>query len=228
MPQFLVVNSDWPRPVDSDTYDRKGLGKTIAGLSGWTPVCVHHVDVRADEVARAGYCAIVLSGCAAPWSERPAGAFDEVHRVIRETATPVLGICGGHQVIAFAYGCPVERMRALRPGEPDADSSYLPGFLKETGYAPVRRIAESPLLEGLPEEFLVREWHGDEVRELPPGFRLLASTTMCRVQAMQSLTRPIFGTQFHPEVFDDSHPHGRRVLENFIRIAAAAAPPPTS
>jgi anthranilate/para-aminobenzoate synthase component II len=30
---------------------------------------------------------------------------------------------------------------------------------------------------------------------------------------------PLFGAQFHPENYDDAHPDGRIILENFFRIA---------
>lgn len=30
---------------------------------------------------------------------------------------------------------------------------------------------------------------------------------------------PLFATQFHPELYDQAHPDGKRVLENFFRLA---------
>lgn len=35
--------------------------------------------------------------------------------------------------------------------------------------------------------------------------------------------RPLFGTQFHPEAYDESHSDGRVLLENFFRIAGIKA-----
>src|SRR5437588_718377 len=38
------------------------------------------------------------------------------------------------------------------------------------------------------------------------------------IQAMQHISRPLFGVQFHPELFDAEHPHGRIILENFLNL----------
>jgi anthranilate/para-aminobenzoate synthase component II len=36
---------------------------------------------------------------------------------------------------------------------------------------------------------------------------------------MQHQYRPLFGVQFHPELFDDEHPYGRRIIENFLALS---------
>jgi len=60
--------------------------------------------------------------------------------------------------------------------------------------------------------------HYCEVKKLPPGFELLASSGHCRIAAMRHRDRPLYGTQFHPEGYDRPFFHGRTVLENFARI----------
>ena len=40
-----------------------------------------------------------------------------VFEVIHEASQPILGVCGGHQQIALAYGAPVALMERLEPGE---------------------------------------------------------------------------------------------------------------
>jgi len=54
---------------------------------------------------------------------------------------------------------------------------------------------------------------------MPKGFMNMASTTECRVQAIKHRQKPIYGTQFHPESYDDQHQDGKTVLNNFFRIA---------
>jgi GMP synthase (glutamine-hydrolysing) len=56
------------------------------------------------------------------------------------------------------------------------------------------------------------------VKELPENFQLTASNTTCRIQAMRHTSRPLFSVQFHPELFDAEHPHGRRIVENFLDL----------
>jgi anthranilate/para-aminobenzoate synthase component II len=35
---------------------------------------------------------------------------------------------------------------------------------------------------------------------------------------MQHASLPLFGVQFHPELSDEKHPHGRTILENFLSL----------
>jgi GMP synthase (glutamine-hydrolysing) len=42
--------------------------------------------------------------------------------------------------------------------------------------------------------------HGDKVTKLPPGFRLIGSSTACEVAAMADESRHFYAVQFHPEV----------------------------
>jgi len=65
----------------------------------------------------------------------------------------------------------------------------------------------------------VPEYHMDEVKELPDCLRLLASTKDCRVQAYVHVSKPIYGTQFHPEQAMESYPDGFQVLRNFFALA---------
>jgi GMP synthase (glutamine-hydrolysing) len=56
------------------------------------------------------------------------------------------------------------------------------------------------------------------VKELPPGFRRTAFNETCSIQAMQQNDRPVYGVQFHPELFSDEHPHGREIVETFLAL----------
>jgi GMP synthase (glutamine-hydrolysing) len=56
------------------------------------------------------------------------------------------------------------------------------------------------------------------VKELPDGFRATASNETCKIQAMQEKGRRVYGVQFHPELFDDEHPEGRQIVENFLKL----------
>ncbi|MCH5378095.1 MAG: gamma-glutamyl-gamma-aminobutyrate hydrolase family protein, partial [Planctomycetes bacterium] len=107
----------------------------------------------------------------------------------------------------------------------DYSVGYNPGQFKEWGFTPVQIVRRDPLFEGLPEEVVVREAHAYHVVQVPDGFELLASTAECKVQAFKHRQRLVYGTQFHPEVNDDDHPHGRAILENFFRLAGLGGEP---
>jgi len=154
---------------------------------------------------------IILSGQSHPWDSYSPEALAGVYETIKKANHPILGVCGGHQQIALAYGAPVDLMARLEPGV-----GYN-GARRERGYFPIETDREG-LFEGLANELTVWHSHFDEVKELPEGFRRTAWNETCPIQAMQHETRPVFGVQFHPELFDPEHPDGRHVLENFLNL----------
>jgi GMP synthase (glutamine-hydrolysing) len=134
-----------------------------------------------------------------------------VFDVIKQAAQPILGVCGGHQQIALAYGAEVGLMERLEPGE-----GYQ-GAKRERGFFPIDNTGEG-LFKGLPPQVTVWHSHCDEVKQVPDGFRSTASNETCAIQAMQQKGRRVYGVQFHPELFDDDHPEGRKIVENFLAL----------
>jgi GMP synthase (glutamine-hydrolysing) len=119
---------------------------------------------------------------------------------------PVLGICYGMQTMAQQLGGRVEG-----------------GHHREFGYAEVRARGHTKLLGGI-EDFrnddghgMLKVWmsHGDRVVEMPPGFRLMASTASCPVAGMADEARRFYGVQFHPEVTHTLQ--GQAILTRFVR-----------
>lgn len=141
---------------------------------------------------------LVLSGGAAriAWESGKLGRTGEY---LDKAKFPILGICVGHQFIALHFG-----------GESG------PSEVPEFGKASVSIVKGSPILKGIPREFTAWESHNDEVKVLPEGFEILASSKDCEVQAMQHRDRPLFGVQFHPEVEDTEF--GHEIFRNFINI----------
>jgi GMP synthase (glutamine-hydrolysing) len=152
---------------------------------------------------------IILSGQSHPWSHYTEAALSGVFDVIRHATQPILGVCGGHQQIALAYRAPVSVMRRLEPGE-----GY-EGCLRERGFFEIETDRKA-LFAGLPGRVTVWHSHYDEVKELPEGFTRTASNETCAIQAMQHISRPVFGLQFHPELFNEEFPQGMHIVENFL------------
>lgn len=154
----------------------------------------------------------ILSGQSHPWESYTPESLAGVYDVIRNAKQPLLGVCGGHQQIALAYGARVAVMKRLGPGE-----GY-ENCLRERGYFEIETDGED-IFQGLPRRLTVWHSHFDEVKELPEGFRGTASNETCPIQAMQHVSRPVYSVQFHPELFDEEHPHGRRIMENFLELS---------
>jgi len=116
---------------------------------------------------------------------------------IYENHLPILGICYGMQVITHQLG-----------GE------VAPGTRHEYGHAILHISAEdSPLFANLPPSLPVWMSHGDQITEMPPGFKALAYTENSPVAVMGN-DNGIFGLQFHPEVAHT--PQGKTILQNFL------------
>ncbi|MEK6281495.1 MAG: gamma-glutamyl-gamma-aminobutyrate hydrolase family protein [Acidobacteriota bacterium] len=171
----------------------------------------HAVSLKRVQALKPSH--IILSGQSHPWDQYSQESLAGVFEVIKKTRQPTLGVCGGHQQIALAYGAPVDLMARLEPGDGYA------GARRERGYFPVETNRQG-IFKGLPRAIDVWHSHFDEVKQLPKGFVTAASNETCPVQAMQHQERPLFGVQFHPELFDSDHPDGRSVIENFLAISA--------
>jgi GMP synthase (glutamine-hydrolysing) len=154
---------------------------------------------------------IILSGQSHPWEMYTPDSLAGVFSVIKQASQPILGLCGGHQQIALAYGAKVGLMGRIEPGE-----GY-EGAKRERGFLPVTNTGEG-LFKGLASEIVVWHNHCDEVKEVPDGFRITASNETCQIQAMQQKGRRLYGIQFHAELFDEDHPDGQKVVENFLSL----------
>ena len=155
---------------------------------------------------------IFLSGQSHPWDRYPRESLAGVFHVIHHAPQPILGVCGGQQQIALAYGARVDLIERIAPGQ-----GY-DGAFRERGYCDIETEKQNGIFAGLPNKITVWESHCDEVKELPSEFVCTATNEISSIQAMQHQSRPLFGVQFHPELFDEEHQHGRIILENFLKL----------
>ena len=133
--------------------------------------------------------------------------------LVEELRVPILGICGGHQALALAFGGKVGPIRA---GEYDC----LPySRSRQGGVVPVKILTSDPLFRGVGGAVKIAQSHYDEVKIIPPGFRLLASEKTSPVQVMRHPTKPVYGIQGHPELFHSGRGGGAILIRNFIRLA---------
>jgi GMP synthase (glutamine-hydrolysing) len=187
---------------------RAVLGRMREGVEILTEP-YHAVSLKRIKSLRPSH--IILSGQSHPWDRYVPESLAGVFEVIKKAPQPMLGVCGGHQQIALAFGAPIDLMGRLEPGE-----GYQ-GAKRERGYFPVENTGAG-IFKNLSKEITVWHSHFDEVKKLPKGFRRTASNETCNIQAMEHAERPLFGVQFHPELFDEAHPDGQKVLDNFLRM----------
>ena len=137
---------------------------------------------------------IILSG--GPASVYEAGA-PLAPQWVYDSGIPVLGICYGMQAMVHQLGGRVS-----------------PGTNREYGYAELRNIAPGePLFMDVSDSPQVWMSHGDNIIEMPEGFRALASTDNSPIAALGDGAGRL-GLQFHPEVVHT--PEGTRLINNFL------------
>ncbi len=168
---------------------------------------IHPNDVGDDFIKAFGAKGIILSGShASTYEDQQLRA----PQAVWDAGVPVLGICYGMQTMAVQLGGKVEW----------SDS-------REFGYAQVRARGHTKLFDGI-QDFATPEghgmlevWmsHGDKVTELPPGFKLMASTPSCPIAGMADEARGLYAVQFHPEVTHTKQ--GEAIFRRFVREICA-------
>lgn len=192
--------------------------------------------------------AIVMSGTYSDFDYYNPEHLSRFESFIKATKIPVLAICGSHQLVAQSFGA---RLITLDDKEL-ADKRD--GRLVEYQYKLVKITDTSdPIFAGnqdqtsgiwqdyTKEDDILRVWqnHGVQVEGVPDGFKLLATSYLCRNQMMvkKSDGQLIYCVQFHLEKsFEDwsknptrwEHPNesrdGRILFENFLKLALEHAP----
>ena len=176
--------------------------------------------------------AVVLSGTFSDFDYYNPEHLARFAEFITETKTPVLGICGGHQLVGSSFGARLLTLDGLEQQEKRANRpvEYQYRFIRITD-------ADDPVFRGIhdpdsgvwqdytTEASILRVWqnHGLQLDRVPEGFRLLATAYLCRNQMMVKRTdgQLIYTVQFHLEKsFQDVQTEGARQSE--------AAPDPRS
>ena len=137
-----------------------------------------------------------------PGTPERAGASIDLVRACAAAATPLLGVCLGHQAIGQAYGGEVIRAKSLMHGKTSQ----------------IRHTGEG-LFKGIPSPFTATRYHSLSVRreDLPDVLEITAWTDDDEIMGFQHKSRPVHGVQFHPESIATEY--GHELLGNFLDIA---------
>ena len=208
-PFFYVVNTNlWSKTAGSP----KRIAAVVETLAGLPTRIEHYRSATPERIDLLKPAGILLSGQRSPWTEYPKNLLKGITDVIRTSDIPILGICGGHQLIALAHGAESDRIQRLKPGK-----GY-EGCLREYGFKEVSVIRTDPILGRIEDVLTLFESHYDEVKVLPEGYEQLAITSLSPIQAFRHSSRLVWGVQFHPEKFDHDHRDGEMLLRRFIQL----------
>ena len=165
--------------AEREAFGRVGVGEIVHHFSPtevflWSPHTQDRLDYGFGTVVASPVDAdaIVITGSrrnVTMWESW----MDEVVELIRETTTPLYGICFGHQIIAHAFGGKVERA--------EEDSHFVAEVFEQSGDTIIASFAH--------QEYVV------DAGELD----VIASSDHCKIAACKHPTRPIHTVQYHPE-----------------------------
>jgi anthranilate synthase/aminodeoxychorismate synthase-like glutamine amidotransferase len=188
-----------------DNYDSfvHNLARYFQRL-GQETLVVRNDAIDPAQAKRLNPRAIVISP--GPCSPNEAGCSLQIVRQLG-AATPILGVCLGHQAIAAALGG-----RVLRSPEPMHGRTSL-----------VHHDGQG-IFAGAPQPLRACRYHSLIVEEdsLPRSLEVTARTENGIIMGLRHKEWPVVGVQFHPEaILTDG---GYLLLANFLRLAGIEPP----
>ena len=176
--------------IDFGSQYSRLIARRVRECRVYCEIVSHNADW--DDVRKINPKGVILSG-------GPASVYEEGAPLaplwVYDSGLPVLGICYGMQVLTHQLGGKVVQATE-----------------REYGHAVLHQNVPNSLFANMPPSMPVWMSHGDQISELPPGFRSLAYTDNSPVAVMGSDS--IIGLQFHPEVVHT--PQGKDLLANFL------------
>ena len=190
---ILIVDN-----YDSFTFN---LFQMLGGLRPDIEV-VRNDRITVEQIRAARYDGIVLSP--GPGTPEESGVCLDILRELEGTV-PILGVCLGHQAICQVRGARIVRAELPVHGKP----------------SPVHHDGRG-VLAGLPDPFVAGRYHSLVVdpATMPDELDVTARTPDGEIMAVQHVTNPTWGVQFHPESI--LTPDGELLLANFLRLLNAA------
>jgi len=154
--------------------------------------------ITIDEIAALNPDRIIISP--GPCTPLEAGISNDVVRAFGPKL-PILGVCLGHQCIAYTFGGDIIRAERLMHGK----TSMIYHVKNE-------------LFAGVPNPFEATRYHSLIAKKetLPDCFEITATTKQDEIMGIKHKEYPIYGVQFHPESILTRE--GPRIVDNFLGI----------
>jgi anthranilate synthase/aminodeoxychorismate synthase-like glutamine amidotransferase len=179
---------------DSFTYNLvKYLGEMQVDLQ------VHRNDqITLDQIRQLNPERILISP--GPCSPKESGLSNDIIRTFGP-ATPLLGVCLGHQCIGHTFGAQVIVNYRMMHGKT----------------SPIKHDGRD-LFEGMANPFQATRYHSLVIKRdtLPDCLEVTAQTDEGEIMGVRHKQFPIWGVQFHPESILTEN--GRAILKNFLQL----------
>ncbi len=160
---------------------------------------IRNDELSVEEIKKLNPKKIIISP--GPSTPKEAGVSVDVIKAFSNT--PILGVCLGHQSIAYAFGGEIIRAKNLMHGK----TSNIKVKIKDD------------IFKNIPDSFRVTRYHSLVVNPknlpeciIPTSFSLDDNEIM----SLRVKDKLIFGVQFHPESIMSEY--GKEIIGNFLKL----------
>jgi len=159
---------------------------------------IRNDELSVEEIKKLNPEKIIISP--GPSTPKEAGVSVDI---IRKIDRPILGVCLGHQSIAYAFGGEIIRAKNLMHGKTSN----------------IKITKKDDIFTDLPESFRVTRYHSLVVSQknlpeiiIPTSYSLDDNEIM----SLRIKDKPIYGVQFHPESIMSEY--GKEIINNFLKL----------
>jgi len=159
---------------------------------------IRNDELSVEEIKKLNPEKIIISP--GPSTPKEAGVSVDV---IKKINRPILGVCLGHQSIAYAFGGEIIRAKNLMHGKTSN----------------IKITKDDDIFENLPDSFRVTRYHSLVVNPnnlpkniIPTSYSLDDNEIM----SIRVKDKPIYGVQFHPESIMSEY--GKEIINNFLKL----------
>ena len=213
--------------------ERGGCDRIREALATLAPEAVvhlyHFTELAAAPELLARHSALILGPQGTPFSAYDAHFLPWLHALVETFPGPVLGVCGGMQALALAWGARLntaygealgqnyDGLRKIRgPLDITLDTSVLPAWLPDDARGVLHGWGDAG--------GRCCESHVEQVIDVPSAFVRVAFSEPTPVEAMMHKRRPIMASQFHPELgWTEGCGAGQLWLQAWLDVVRALA-----
>jgi len=165
-------------------------------LSKYEVTIVPFNEISLDEIKK--FDKIILSGGHSLCVKNHDKDYQKELEIIKKSGKPIFGICLGFELIGYAFG---EKLEKIKP--------------KEKGIIKIEKIKDDRILFGLNNRFEVYESHRWVIKNT--NFLVPLAKSKDGIEIVKHPDKKIYGSQFHPEVFVEKT-QGHKIIENFLHL----------
>ncbi len=159
---------------------------------------IRNDELSVEEIKKLNPEKIIISP--GPSTPKEAGVSVDV---VKKLQKPILGVCLGHQSIAYAFGSEIIRAKNLMHGKT----------------SDIQITIKDDIFNNLPNKFRVTRYHSLVVnpKNLPECIIPTSySTDDNEIMSLRVKDKPIYGVQFHPESIMSEY--GKEIINNFLKL----------